>query len=48
MKAAKAIRNGMDSILLIGIIVVNIVPFVYMFLMSFKSTINAHDFDFSP
>ncbi|BDF33663.1 sugar ABC transporter permease [Lachnospiraceae bacterium] len=48
MKAAKAIKNGMDSILLTGIIVVNIVPFVYMFLMSFKSTINAHDFDFSP
>ena len=48
MKAiAKGLRNGIDSILLIGIIVVNVVPFVYMFMMSFKSTINARDFDFS-
>ena len=48
MKAiAKGLRNGIDFILLIGIIVVNVVPFVYMFMMSFKSTINARDFDFS-
>lgn len=36
-----------SSLLLIGIIVASIFPFLYMFLMSFKSTINAHDLDFS-
>ncbi len=36
-----------SSLLLIGIIIASIFPFLYMFLMSFKSTINAHDLDFS-
>lgn len=45
------LKNGVKKILsdivLIGIIVVSIFPFLYMFMMSFKSTINAHDMDFS-
>lgn len=44
----KGIKNLGADILLIGIIIVSIFPFLYMFLMSFKSTINAYDFDFSP
>lgn len=36
-----------SSLLLIGIIIASVFPFLYMFLMSFKSTINAHDLDFS-
>ena len=32
---------------LLCIILMSIFPFLYMFLMSFKSTINAYDFDFS-
>lgn len=45
------LKKGMgrvaSSLLLIGIIIASIFPFLYMFLMSFKSTINAHDLDFS-
>ncbi len=45
------VKKGLGSILsglvLIGIIIASIFPFLYMFLMSFKSTINAHDLDFS-
>lgn len=43
----KMIKGGVSNILLICIIVGSIFPFIYMFLMSFRSTINAYDFDFS-
>lgn len=43
----KTAKNGVSDLVLLGIILVNVLPFVYMFLMSFKSTINAYDFDFS-
>lgn len=43
----KGIERGVADILLLLIIIVSIFPFVYMFLMSFKSTINAYNFDFS-
>lgn len=43
----KGVKNGISDILLIGIIIISIFPFLYMFMMSFKSTINAYDFDFS-
>ncbi len=43
----KGFKNVISDLVLIGIIVVSIFPFIYMFLMSFKSTINAYDFDFS-
>ena len=36
------------AVLLIGIILVNIFPFLYMFLMSFKSTINAGNISLDP
>ena len=39
--------KGISSIALIVIILVNIFPLLYMILMSFKSTINAFNFDFS-
>lgn len=45
--AKKGIKNGITNLILIGIIIVSIFPFLYMFMMSFKSTINAYDFDFS-
>lgn len=41
------LKTALSGILLIGIIAANIFPFIYMFLMSFKSTINAHDLDLS-
>lgn len=44
----KIIKGGAANLVLLGIIMVSIVPFIYMFMMSFKSTINAYDFDFSP
>lgn len=44
----KGLKNGITDLLLCLIIVVSVFPFVYMFLMSFKSTVNAFDFDFSP
>jgi multiple sugar transport system permease protein len=47
MQMKKAAKNGISDLFLLGIILVNVLPFVYMFLMSFKSTINAYDFDFS-
>lgn len=48
MEAAKNIlKRGISDILLIVIIMISIFPFLYMFAMSFKSTINAYDFDFS-
>lgn len=43
----KGVGRAASSLLLIGIIIASIFPFLYMFLMSFKSTINAHDLDFS-
>lgn len=43
----KFIVNRISDVLLLGIIIISIVPFLYMFAMSFKSTINAYDFDFS-
>lgn len=47
MQMKKVAKNGISDLFLLGIILVNVLPFVYMFLMSFKSTINAYDFDFS-
>lgn len=47
-KVNNSIKNGISGLILIGIIIVSIFPFIYMFMMSFKSTINAYDFDFSP
>ena len=43
----KIIKGGAANLMLLAIIIVSIVPFIYMFMMSFKSTINAYDFDFS-
>jgi len=43
----KTVKRITSDILLIIIILVNLIPFIYMFLMSFKSTINAYDLDFS-
>ena len=43
----KGFKNLISDLVLIGVIIVSVVPFVYMFMMSFKSTINAYDFDFS-
>ncbi len=43
----KILGHTLSGILLIGIIIGSIFPFLYMFLMSFKSTINAHDLDLS-
>lgn len=43
----KGIVNLGVDVILLGIIIMSIFPFLYMFLMSFKSTINAHNFDFS-
>lgn len=44
----KLVRHGVSDVILLGVIIVSVFPFLYMFLMSFKSTINAFDFDFSP
>lgn len=41
------IKQGISNILLLLIILVSIFPLAYMVLMSFKSTINAGDLDFS-
>lgn len=43
----KFIQGGVINLVLAGIIIVNIVPFLYMFLMSFKSTMNVHDISIS-
>ena len=43
----KAFGRGLADLILIGIILGSIFPFLYMFLMSFRSTINAYDFSFS-
>ncbi len=43
----KEIKYLVSDVVLLGIIIVSIFPFLYMFMMSFKSTINAHDLDFS-
>ena len=43
----KGIKTIIIYVVMLAIIVSSVVPFVYMFLMSFKSTINARDFDFS-
>ena len=44
----KLVRHGVYALSQSGVIIVSVFPFLYMFLMSFKSTINAFDFDFSP
>lgn len=41
----KLLRIGSD-ILLLGLILICVLPFVYMLLMSFRSTVNAYDFRF--
>lgn len=46
-KTKKIVINRISDVLLLLIIIISIVPFLYMFAMSFKSTINAYDFDFS-
>lgn len=46
--AKKMIKTGLSDLVLMVIILFSIFPFVYMFLMSFKSTLNAFDFNFSP
>ena len=43
----KLVRHGVSDVILLGVIIVSVFPFLYMFMMSFKSTINAFDFDFS-
>lgn len=43
----KCIKRLVSDIVLLGIILISTFPFLYMFMMSFKSTINAHDLDFS-
>lgn len=43
----KYIKRGVADIGLLIIIIVSIFPLLYMFLMSFKSTINTSDLDFS-
>lgn len=43
----KLVRHGVCDVILLGVIIVSVFPFLYMFMMSFKSTINAFDFDFS-
>ena len=43
-----AARNFWTDLCRFCVTVVAVFPFIYMFLMSFKSTINAFDFDFSP
>lgn len=49
MKSVKMlVRHGVSDVILLGVIIVSVFPFLYMFMMSFKSTINAFDFDFSP
>lgn len=40
-------KDGISAIVLLGIIVINIFPLLYMVLMSFKSTINAHNLSIS-
>lgn len=44
----KGIQIIITDIILISIIISSVFPFLYMFMMSFKSTLNAYDFDFSP
>lgn len=43
----KGLKRIVSDILLIALIIISVFPFIYMFMMSFKSTINAYDFDFS-
>ena len=43
----KGIKTVIIYVLMLVIIVSSLIPFLYMFLMSFKSTLNAYDFDFS-
>lgn len=43
----KGIKVIVTDVVLLGIILTSIFPFLYMFMMSFKSTLNAYDFDFS-
>lgn len=43
----KRLWNGIEAILLVLVILICILPFIYMFFMSFKSTLNAYDFHFS-
>lgn len=43
----KKVWNFIESVILIIVILVCLLPFVYMFFMSLKSTLNAYDFSFS-
>ena len=43
----KGIKTVIIYVLMLVIIASSLIPFLYMFLMSFKSTLNAYDFDFS-
>ena len=45
--AKKGIKTVITYVLMLVIIMTSLIPFLYMFLMSFKSTLNAYDFDFS-
>lgn len=45
--AKRFVKAGVSDIVLLVMIIMSIFPFIYMFMMSFKSTINAFDFDFS-
>lgn len=43
----KRIWNSIETIILLLIILICVLPFLYMFFMSFKSTLNAYDLHFS-
>ncbi|MBO8462327.1 MAG: carbohydrate ABC transporter permease, partial [Firmicutes bacterium] len=43
----KKVGNYIESAILLIVIFVCLLPFVYMFFMSWKSTLNAYDFSFS-
>ena len=43
----KVINKIFIYIFMLIIIFISVIPFVYMVMMSFKSTTNAYDFDFS-
>lgn len=43
----KRLWNLIETLILIVVILICILPFIYMFFMSFKSTLNAYDFHFS-
>ena len=47
MKINKYIKRGVADLILCLIIILSIFPFIYMFIMSFKSTTNAADISIS-